>query len=368
VALKVWDGFDHYNATADFLARSGFLQWQEPPPSPFPVLSFVTGRNGFGKAIKIQNNTAVAFTAWLRAVWGDRNAEYYQGVAALIPSGTVGQACSLAMSFFDTVAGAAQITVLFNGANYSVQAFRGGLGGTSIGLSANNVWSGDVWNFLESHVKIDGSTGSVSIRVNGVTVLNLTGQNTKPTANAWADACDFGVMPIALAAGQIFVELDDIYYADTTSGAGTFPANTFLGDCRVATLFATGVGSSTDFSPLANANWQEISEQAMDSDSSYNYSTNPTDEDLFAFSPLTATLSTIFGIQITVAARKDDAGARVLKSAVKSGATEDYGADHSLPDMQYAYFSDLWILDPDTGANWTLSGVNGAQYGYNLVS
>lgn len=372
MALKVWEGFDHYNATADFLARSGFLQWQTPT-SIHPVISFVAGRNSSALACKVNysgfHSAGQAPDVSLRAVFGARNVEAYFGQALLIPSGTLGPATSLWLYLQDTVAGTTQLAVYFNGNNYSVQIFRGTSTGTSIALSPNNVWAGDVFNFVEVHAKIDPSSGVLDVRINGVSVFGgpVTGLNTQASANAWFDAADYYPFAVANGATGAFVEIDDFYYADTTTGPGTFPGNTFLGDARVATLFATGNGS-VQWTPLTATNWQEIDDVAMDSDASYNHSATAGQEDTFTFTPLGGTITVIYGVQVTIAGRKDDGGSRVIKAATKSGATEVYGANHSLPDNNYAYFSDIWILDPDTSANWTLSGVNGATFGYNLVS
>ena len=126
MALKIWDGFDHYNATADFLSRSGFLQYQLPNPQL--SLSFVTGRNGFGKALKItsSNNDSAC-----RAVFGDRNDEAFFGQAVMIPAGTVGTMTGVSLALTDNVAGLPQVTIYFNANNYSIQIFRGSSSGTS---------------------------------------------------------------------------------------------------------------------------------------------------------------------------------------------------------------------------------------------
>jgi hypothetical protein len=362
LALKIWDGFDHYGASADFLDRSGFLQWQTPGVWT-PVLTFVAGRNGNGKAVQVYNSSLFA-NSELRAVWGARNVEAFFGFACRIAA-SFAPPSSMYLRLYDTVAGSPQITIFFNGNNFSVQILRGDTGGTQIYLSGNNVWTGDVWNFLEVHAVIDGSAGLVEVRSNGAAIASVSGANTKATANAWFDATDVIAYTTSILQGT--VQLDDLYYADTTTGPGTFPANTYLGDSRTATLFATGEGS-VQWTPLAGTNWSQVAETAMDSDTSYNSDANPGDEDQISFQALSASIPVIFGLQATIAARKDDASARVLKTGVKSGATVSYGSNHSLPDTDYAYFTDQWILDPATGANWTLSGVNNVLGLYNLVS
>jgi hypothetical protein len=363
MALKIWDGFDHYDATADFLARSGFLQYAMPGVEQ-PTLTFVAGRVG-GSAVQVYNSS-LFLNSQLSAVWGDRNAEAFTGFALFISGGSVNLPSSFFHRLQDTVAAAPQLTIKFDGLNHSIQIWRGDYGGTSLFLSGNNIWTSDVWNFVEIHARIDGSAGEIEVLINGVSVASVSGVNTQATANAWFDASDFIAHGASDSSGTGTIWIDDLYYCDTTAGPGTFPANTYLGDSRTVTLFANGEGS-VQWTPLAGTNWSQIAEQAMDSDTTYNTTSTANDEDQIGFQALSASIPVIFGIQLTIAARKDDAGVRVLKTGVKSGSTVSYGGNHSL-SSSYTYFTDAWILDPATSTNWTISGVNAVIGLYNLVS
>src|SRR5208282_249988 len=122
------------------------------------------------------------------------------------------------------------VTVVFNALNFSVKIYRGtSLSGTLLYTSANNVWASGVYNYLEIWPVINSSSGSVTVNVNGVTVASVTGANTQNTANASWDVLTF----TSQNAGTFL--LDDLYYADTTVGAGTYPCDSFLGDSRVDT-------------------------------------------------------------------------------------------------------------------------------------
>lgn len=359
MALKVFDGFDHYNAQADFFARaSNFLQWQTILFQAANV-AFNTGRDGFGKCVNL--SIVTTSTVGVLASWGARNQEAYFGFAELVPNGN-----SFSVNLFDGVAGNIQCLILFNGNNYSIQFFRYNGAGAPISLyiSPNNVWSPEVWNFIEVHGKIDTSAGILEVRVRNQVVASASGLNNQYTANAWFDGTQFTVTPLS---GFDSLSIDDLYYCDTTTGPGLTPCNTYLGDVAVKTLFATG-NDSVQFTPLTGSNWSEINETAMDSDTSYNYSTTATNQDTFTFQPLEATITTVFGVQLTFAARKDDALARMIKPIVKISGTSYAGTTYSIPDTNYAYFTYLWVLNPATALNWILSDVNGADYGYNLVS
>lgn len=358
--IQVFDGFDHYNDATDLTSRRGFLQYQQGAGLP-PTVSFITGRNGFGKAMQLQGQ----FTD-TSCVFGQRVSSAFVGFAMNLQYASDG----VRFQFIDSLTGDVNVEVFFNYLNYAVQVYRGSStsGGVLLGASANNQWSGNTWNFIEIWPVIaSGTGGSVEVRVNSETVLSLTGVDTNFTgANAWWDVMAIqGDQPGS--SGGFEAWFDDLYYGDTTVGPGLHACDVPIGDARVATVFPVG-NNSVQWTPLANANWQEVSEVVMDSDTSYNYTTTAGDEDLLNFGSMENTIVTIYGVQVTGAYRKDDGGARVIKQGVKSGSTETYGANWSLPDTLYSYFTDQWVLDPNTGLNWTISGVNALSAGYNLVS
>jgi hypothetical protein len=375
MALKVWDGLDHYKDKDDWLARSGFLQYAQPITNASPI-AFVTGRNGQGKAMNISQGNTPTY-----AVFQDRNKSAFVGFACLfdqntgatfafddtIGNGVVYSAANGTLTFSTNT----QINVYFNPVNYSILVSRGPLQFLSSGnyytgnllyASGNNAWVSDVWNFIEIWVDVDPSAGFVKVWLNNVQKVNLTGANTQVTANAWWDR--LSILPVG-DAGSPDLTIDDFYYGDTTTGPGTFPGNAPIGDCHVNTLFAVG-NDSVQWTPLALTNWQEVCELAMDSDTTYNFSSTVGQEDLLNFNALPVSTTLVFGVQVTGAYRKDDSGSRFIKQALKSNVTEQYGVNYSLSEVNYVYFTDQWILDPDTSANWTVTGVNSLAAGYNV--
>jgi hypothetical protein len=344
MALLGFDGFDHYNSAADLGARNGFIQYNQGAS-----LSIQPGRNGYAYSIEVTSNLTVTF--------GQRVASAFVGFAYKVTTGGGAQS----FYFYDSVAALPQVRVDLNFSNYSVEIYTWVSGVWSAAyISANNVFAGTVWNYVEIWPVISSSAGSVQVKINGQQVAFVSGINTEHSTNAWWDQLVF-------PGGQAAFYLDDLYYADATTGPGTYPCSSPLGDVRTVTLFPISNHSVT-WTPLANTNWQEISEVAMDSDTTYNYTTTVGDEDLFNFGALSSTISKILGVQVTGAYRKDDAGAHTLKQALKSGTTEQYGTTRSLPDTTYSYFTDLWAVDPNTSASWTVTGVDNIAAGYNLVS
>lgn len=372
MALKGFDGFDHYNGIADMQSRSNFLQWQQESygGTGSMTIAFVPGLTAavspYGQAVKMTNAVSgiINGTTMLRAVFGARNQEAYFGVRIK------GVGTGLWMLVGDSIAPGLQFSIHVDEGNYAIECWTGnGLNslGSLLYATPNNSWIGGVGFFLECHIKIATSgAGFVQFWVDGVSVGSAS-ITTQQTGNAWFDVVDFAASPFSGLGSTVY--LDDFYYNDTTIGAGLYPCNGPVGDSRVVTTFATG-NDAVQFTPLAGANWQEVSEVAMDSDTSYNFDATAGHQDTFTFGAIESTINTFYGLQVTYAVRKDDAGAHTMEGVVKISGTSHYPASaNAIPaGSTYTYFSDLWILSPASGLNFTLTEINGADFGYKLVT
>jgi hypothetical protein len=374
VAIKVYEGFDHYNGPrTDMLQRlDNPLQWQLYGSANTPTLSFVTGMDGKGLALSISGvggfvgPNAGLPTQWPVAVFKYRtDGHAFIGVRCNSPGVNQG----FVLFFYDTltISPTVQFSIFFNPSNYSIQVYKGAFG-TLEAFSENNVWAPNMFNFLEAWPVVANGTGSINIRVNGELILTAASLNLQSSANASWDAIGFDpILTTGVAGFTATFVIDDLYYCDDTVGPGSYPCNAFLGDMHTYTQFTIG-NNTLQWSPLAGTNWMEVHEIAMDSDLSYNFSSTVGQEDLLNFQALEATISKIIALQITGAYRKDDAGMRVVKQAVKSNTTEVYGSNWSLPDNDYGYFTDLFVLDPDIAGSWTLTPANAISAGYNVAA
>lgn len=357
MALKIWDGYDHYNSDVDMGGRSGFLQYG----SIRGFQGFVVGPLADNPGLALQLEESFVSPQTITMTFGDRNAEAYIGIRMLFSNGG---GCDYV--FNDSFNNLPQVTVSFNPSNFAIEIYRGSRAtGTLLGVSSNNVWS-NIFNFIEIGLLIDGSVGFVTVKVNNVQKFTVTGKNTQATGNPWFDQERLDVRSVGSPIINVILTIDDFYYADATSGPGPNPFNTFIGDARTVTGFAVG-NSAVQFTPLTGTNWGEISEIHMDSDVSYNYDNVVNNEDLFNFEALPSQITLILGVQLTGAYRKDDAGPRAVKQAFKSGSTEVYGATNYLGDVNYAYFTDGLVLDPATSTTWLASAVNALAGGYNVA-
>ena len=109
---------------------------------------------------------------------------------------------------------------------------------TLLGTSSGTNLSQNVWSYVELQMLCNGSTGTVAIRINGSTVLNLTGQNTKGSGTT----TNIGSIKIGSNITPLFQSL----YITNSSGSH----NTgFLGDVQMPISLANANGSYTAWTP-----------------------------------------------------------------------------------------------------------------------
>lgn len=227
-----------------------------------------------------------------------------------------------------------------------------------------------VWYYLEFKLKIATSVGAneTQVRLNGVTVINVpAGTNTRGDYLNGVNTTDrINISGAASSGTNTNIYVDDLYFADS---AGTFN-NAFLGDVRIETIYPDGAGSSTQFTPLSGTNWSQVSETPEDGDTSYVSSATPTFKDIYTLGDLSSSPTSIYGIQISTIARKDDAGGRVLAPIVKSGGTE---YDHQTTNAfgladAYTQHLDIWEKNPDGTIVWDYASINALNTGFKIIS
>lgn len=240
---------------------------------------------------------------------------------------------------------------LYKDSGGALRIYRGT--GTLLATSAAAL-APNTWYFIEIAALIADSGGYVLVRVDGADFVSVTNADTKQSStNAWASVIKF-----MQNSSSNTNKLDDVYVLD-----GTGTPNDFLGDHRVRTLLPA-VDDAVQFSRSGGSyNYANVAESSADDDASYNESSTAGAKDLFRLNGLPANPGAVRCLQVSVRARKDDAGARSIRTRVKSGATEANGASNAL-NTTYQYFADIYPTDPATGAAWTDTAVNNSSMGY----
>ncbi|HWW84181.1 MAG TPA: hypothetical protein VNZ26_11290 [Vicinamibacterales bacterium] len=225
--------------------------------------------------------------------------------------------------------------------------------GTTVGSASTNVLTTG-WHYFEITVVFaTGATGSVLVKVDGVTFLNLTSVQTSSTANAYTNR--FYIQPIV---GNFAQWYKDIYWRSDS---------TMMGDTTVNVCYAASAGPSQQFSPSAGTQVACVQDGithtgTWPNDSDYIFDSNS--GDVSDFAPQNVTVPGGGSIKAVIHGSRlsgDVAGA-TAQQYTKSGSTVHTTSTITLGTSPSYYF-DVMETDPNTGSAFTQSGFNASTHG-----
>lgn len=228
------------------------------------------------------------------------------------------------------------------------------------GLVPANVWARIEFKF---NLGTSNSTGSLEVRVNGATVITLTGQNFYHTGLAGAIVALYNGS--ATGATRSY---DDITINDTNGDIN----NDYLGDVRIDTLKPAADTAINHWLPdTGTVCWSRIDDPngASDGDTSFVQSSTVGDKSEFTLTHVVGQSSVIMGLQARVKAEKTDVGTRTYKAYLKSNGAIADAVEINPPVQTYTWaFNGLVEKNPDGVAPWTDLSVNNLKLGLELVS
>lgn len=234
---------------------------------------------------------------------------------------------------------------------------RGAHNGTVLG-SGGSI-SATEFHYLEVKVFVHDTTGSVEIRVDGVTQLSLTNVDTK--ASSTDDA--IGVLEFRVTDDDNTI-IDDLYICN---GAGSVN-NDFLGDCVVETLLPTGNGAHSDFvgSDADSTDNYLLVDEATPDLADYVESSTAAEQESYAFADLSAGVTAVHGVQMAAYVSKPVAGTAALKALTRQGGVDYASAALATPSAA-GIARHLWELNPADSAAWEKADVDGAEFGVEIA-
>lgn len=233
-----------------------------------------------------------------------------------------------------------------------LQARNSSTSGTLLCESAPGVVQGGSYGYIEAKAVIHDSTGSVTIRYNGVQVASASNVDTR---NGQTGVCN--KIRISGLGGGISADIDDFYIGDTNGSN-----NDFLGDVRVDHLAPNAAGNYSQWTPSAGSNFQNVDETpGADDDTSYNETDVDNELDSYQHASLASlVVEDIKAVQVIVHAKKSDAGSRTLKVGIRSGTTDNLDSGTAL-GTGYAGYRRIFDTDPNTAAAWTKANVDAVE-------
>jgi hypothetical protein len=334
MALTFMDGFDLYS-TGAHISRRGWTPG-------LANVQLTTGRFG-GQALRLPNtNNAVvshpipsddtiAFGVALRCSNIAGHNANGSDVIQLLNGSTV----------------IARIGVTSGG---HIRIGRGDYTTNLIAGSASGVVLQDAWNYYEVEFTRNASTGAVNIYQNGTLVASASGANTGASS----------IDGIGFLSGIDNKDFDDMYVVN---------AATKLGEVKIETIRPVTPDTATkDFDRSTGSdNFANVDETLIDDDTTYNFSDDVGDKDLFDLANLGATPSAVKAVQLVLTARKDDTATREIRTNMKNGSTTTNGTTRGLA-TSYVMYTDIYETNPDDSNAFDGSDINAMQLGYEVVT
>jgi hypothetical protein len=246
--------------------------------------------------------------------------------------------------------------------------------GTVLGSTAAGVYGISAFHHIEFQSKVDPTTGTVDVWVDGVCVLSLNNVNTRGSSVVGSGVSACGLQYYG---GSQNCHDDFIGYDATSrtgvSGAGTPASCTFehIGDKRVQTLMPSGagtgdVGTFTQVGGTGGQPYTAVNERPQNGDTSYVADNVAGDIKSFALDDLAAGTTGIIAVAAVACYEKDDAASRTCAVGIRTSSTNAFGTTRNAPSS-YGHTQDIFTLD-GAGAALTTSGVNGTEILFKVVS
>lgn len=236
-----------------------------------------------------------------------------------------------------------------------LSVFRGG----SKILDTNFWFVAERWYYIELKQVINDTTGSWTVRVDGVTIASDSSVDTRNGGNGIV-----GFLEISGVTNNTQTKWDDIYVFHDNGG----DVVDFLDTIHVGSLHPDADGddevwstsSGTDSFALVNEN------APHDDDTDYIQSGTSAERTLFTYDNVLTGLTSFHGIHIQTVVRETDGTDFTLINTFKQGGNLFPESAEAIAGTSFENIDHVLDQDPDTTADWTESGINALQAGVEV--
>lgn len=228
---------------------------------------------------------------------------------------------------------------------------------TTLATSASGLITSGVYYYIEARCYRHDTAGSIEVWINGALAVSATNVDTKDG--------NTGILAGFYQLGGFDTNLyvDDMYIASGSS------FDVPIGDKRVDLLPPTADTAQADLLKSAGSDGYPLIDDTGggNGDTDYIYGTTAGNKSEFDMADISIN-ATIFGVAVIGRAKKTDTGAKTFKKYIKSAAAVGSGATVAPGSSNYDQTRDFFLTDPNTSAAWTVSGVNAAKIGIEILS
>lgn len=221
-------------------------------------------------------------------------------------------------------------------------------GNTIVGTTAAGVIALDAWHYIEFGATISDTAGTAELKLDGVTLLSLTGLDTRNGTTTTANLLRLHTS--VTGAGRN--DFDDLYLCDTFAS---------LGQRRIDVIRPSADTIDKDFVPSTGTVNYAMVDDALAETTDYVQGSVVGDLDLYDLGNLSVIPTTIDAVQVNVWALKTDTVARSIAAVADNAGTQTQSPNHALTSS----VTKMELLMPNApgGAAWTAALVNGLKIG-----
>lgn len=351
MALLWMDGFDHYGVGSsvgrDNMLNGIYSTVASGANGCYPTSEM--SRTG-GRSLRMTSTGNTSTVVLWRRIFGEAYQTTGYGCAIYFPQ-IWANISRLRMAWLDSGAGI-QCTISFTSTG-AVTVWRGNAS-VLLAQSADGVIVATAWQHIEAKVKVHGDDGAVEVRVNGVTVVSVSGVDTRGMSED--SASQFAFVEVNFwNSGPLYI--DDIYMWSDEGDIN----NDFIGDKRVGLIIPNDDTAQSDWTPVGSGTgFGAISEIPQDADATYIETQDVGHVSEFELQDVVGDIGAISAVQTYVIQRKTVAGVCNTQVGLISDSAETLGADRPITE-QYTYYADVFETDPNTAAPWTKTGLSAAR-------
>lgn len=255
------------------------------------------------------------------------------------------------------------LTVMHNsGGSGAIELRRGGTGGTVLATSTQT-YPINQWRHMQVKATINATTGMCQVKIDGVTVIDYTGNTKNGGTNNSIDGLRFG-------GTNNNMHFDDLWVCDSVDATASQGRanNDWLGDLKISALLPTAAGDLTQFTPSTGANWSCVDEPVINT-TDYVTSTAAGQRDLYQLADLPAGSANVYGVRVSTWSQKTDAGLMGVTHLVKeNGVVTGDAAPRALSTTFGGTSSTTWWRRPSDNALWTPTDINALQAGQEATA
>lgn len=240
-----------------------------------------------------------------------------------------------------------------------LEAYNGS--GTLVARSDSPVVIANSWRHMETKCTFSTTVGAIAVRIEGVSVLNVTGINTMgATTGTCENVC---LAYLGTNQNSPYMHVKDFIIWDSSGTSN----NDWIGTCKVYKIIPDGDVSLNWTPSTGTTGWNLINEATPDDDTSYISAAWPAPSPAqFTMTNLPDDVSVVKGVMAIHRSKKTDGGDGSAQITLVEGINSANGADKAITTA-YTYWTDIFNVAPD-GGNWNKAKVDNLNLKINRTA